>query len=129
MDVGAARLLGQRLQDALDAGDLPALDGAIDMLREVLAGLPENDPDRPMHLANLAAASSVRFDWTGRRSDIDAATDAARQAVAAVDAGHPARAVYLANLGGVLSNRHQVTGDPADRPSARLADQLYAELS
>jgi uncharacterized small protein (DUF1192 family) len=49
------------LQRALAVKDSAGLDQAIDLLRQSIEAVPENHPDRPMHLSNLGVGLWTRF--------------------------------------------------------------------
>lgn len=94
--------------------DREAIDRSIGWLRQALAALPPEHPDRADLHANLGVALRQRYDLTGDLADLDAAITHLDEAVAVTPADHPDRARRLIRLGDALIARYQRTQNEAD---------------
>ena len=94
--------------------DRDALDRNIDGLREALAALPPDHPERAARHADLGAALWQRYDLTRDRADLDEAITHLTEAVAAAPADHPDRRRWLTQLGEALLARFERTYRRAD---------------
>ncbi|MGY1673071.1 CHAT domain-containing protein [Geodermatophilus sp. SYSU D00710] len=100
---------------------LPALDAAIDVLRETLALVGNDDPQRPVVLASLGAALSTRARRLGRGDDLAESVKAAREAVARPPLGHEDLGRFYSNLTDALLTRFDRVGDTIDLDEAIAA--------
>ena len=108
-----------RLVKEYESGDsLPALDTAIDILRNVVALMAEDDPLRPSALASLGAALSTRARRLGKEIDLVESVDLAREAVARTRHGHADLGCRLANQADALLARFQLIGERTDLDEA-----------
>src|SRR5690349_3420667 len=72
-----------RRMDEYRSGDSrPALDAAVDLLREAVALVGDDDPRQAAMLAGLGAALSARARRLGRGADLAESVAVAREAVA-----------------------------------------------
>ncbi|MBO3737551.1 hypothetical protein [Actinoplanes flavus] len=94
--------------------DRAALDTAIDLLRQALAGTPADSPDRAGGLANLSGALHQRFTAFGDPADLDACVDYGQAAGDAAKPGSDAYAISRTNLAASLRLRFDRRQDPAD---------------
>ena len=108
-----------RLVKEYESGDsLPALDTAIDILRNVVALMAEDDPLRPSALASLGAALSTRARRLGKEIDLVESVDLAREAVSRTRPGHADLGRRLANQADALLARFQLIGERTDLDEA-----------
>ncbi|WP_344204085.1 CHAT domain-containing protein [Nonomuraea bangladeshensis] len=109
------------LQQAMATTDLGLISACVELWRNIVAALSEEDDQRAGSLSNLSGALRARFDRTGQAADLDAAIDAGRAAAATAPTtpeGRPQRAQILSNLAGSLRARFELTGDVADLEAA-----------
>jgi tetratricopeptide (TPR) repeat protein len=102
------------LHETMRTGSRPALDEAIDLLRQAVDATPTGHPDRSKYLSNLGFVLRSRFERTGGVADLDTAISVGQAAVDATPAGHPHRAGMLANVGLALRLQFRQTGWIAD---------------
>lgn len=67
-------------------GDLTSLSEAAVLHRQNADLVPRGQPERGLHLVNLAATLLVRYEWQEDEADLAAADDAARQALKSANA-------------------------------------------
>ncbi|MFY1636561.1 tetratricopeptide repeat protein [Solwaraspora sp. WMMB335] len=103
----------QQLQQALRSDDADALNTAIGSFRR-MGTLPSDASDRAAILSSLATALRIRFERTGKITDLHQAIDAAERAVAAVPPNDPNQPEYLSNLAAALRIRFESTGELID---------------
>jgi len=104
--------------DAVRAGDLAALNAAIELLGGAAAARVLPPPLLAGCLSNLGVAVRDRYMATGAPTDLENAIDAGRSAVATAGAAHPDRPGILSNLSVSLRMRFDVVGDLADSAAA-----------
>ncbi|MFE3152093.1 CHAT domain-containing protein [Streptomyces sp. NPDC059218] len=84
----------------------------VQVVREALAALPPDSPERAAVLNCLAGALGREHQATGRLDTLDESLRAIREAVSLTAPGHPDRTMYLVNLGIALTTAHRRTGRP-----------------
>lgn len=102
-------------------GRLDLLNAAIESFRNLVATIPPDHCDRPMHLFSLGVALQSRFERTGQLADLDEAISVGRDAVNTAPPDHPDRTVYLSNLGLALQTRFERADQQADLDDAVAA--------
>jgi tetratricopeptide (TPR) repeat protein len=108
-------------------GDPSDLDGAVQVLRESVAVVPADHPDRFAVLSNLGSALETRFSHAGSFADLDEAVSVLRESAAVLPADRSDRPVVLSNLGRVLATRFERTGEFGDLDeSIRLSREALA---
>ncbi|MCK9878650.1 tetratricopeptide repeat protein, partial [Frankia sp. Ag45/Mut15] len=117
------------LHETMRTGDRPALNDAIDLLRQAVGASPADDLDRAGPLSNLGAALRTRFARAGQIADLDAAIAAGRAAVNVVPPDHPDRTGYLSNLGAALATRFAWGGQLADLDEAISAGRAAVDVT
>jgi CHAT domain/Tetratricopeptide repeat len=121
-DLGAA--LMQLYQHT---GDQDVLRESVEVLREVVAGTPEDDPDLGMCLSNLGNVLGVLFVCTGEVQAIEDAVHCHRAAAATVPPEHELHSSYLVNLAAALFVHFQYSQD--QEVLAEAIDLLRAVLA
>ncbi|OJI95878.1 hypothetical protein ASPVEDRAFT_180954 [Aspergillus versicolor CBS 583.65] len=92
------------------AGLYDDLKAVVDVQREVLRILPEQDPDYSIALYNTASTLADLFRYNKNPEDLSQATNLAWQTLDAAGESHPNRAMYL-NLTGMLLQENSDTKD------------------
>lgn len=111
-----------RRMDEYRSGDSrPALDAAVDLLREAVALVGDDDPRQAAMLAGLGAALSARARRLGRGADLAESVAVAREAVARTAPADDDLGRRLSNLTDALLTRFGVAGDLADLDEAVAA--------
>ena len=87
------------------------LNMAINLVREVLAKIPTNHPNRIHQLHNLASGLQTRYDSHGTIDDLEEAISVIKKAVAQCPQGHSERGRYLFNYGNGLLNLFLLKGN------------------
>ncbi|WP_242884292.1 CHAT domain-containing protein [Actinomadura litoris] len=120
------------LQRFVRTRDSRVLDEAADLLARAVAGTPEEDPELPGRLNNLAEAQGYRFFQLGEPAALDESIRLGRRALAALSARPPhdqLRCGVAARLGHRLRMRYASTGDPsAPEEAAGLLREVVAAL-
>ncbi|MET8232525.1 CHAT domain-containing protein [Micromonospora sp. NPDC005298] len=116
---GARYVEAVLLMGAAEANhDYRAADRAETLLRQAVAGTPDDAPERLHYLSALGRVHRDQFQHLGRRRALPAAIDAHRESLEATPAGDRERPVRLFNLGNVLGDRYDTDRDPADLDEA-----------
>ncbi|WP_371786269.1 CHAT domain-containing protein [Streptosporangium subroseum] len=95
------------------AGDLAALREAVELARRAVTLTPDDSPDLPGMLSNVANVCRMLFERTQGLVLLIEAIEAGRQAVAGRPAGVMDRVGALTNLGLALTSWSRATGDEA----------------
>ena len=103
------------------------LDEAITLLREAVAAVPEQSPDRPGFLSNLGAALLSQFERTNELAHLDEAIAIGRVAMDTAPSSSSSRPEYLSNLSGALRTRFDCVGRLDDLDAAVIAGREAVE--
>ncbi|WP_436532516.1 CHAT domain-containing protein [Actinoplanes sp. HUAS TT8] len=110
LSVHAAEVLRQ----ADETQDWSRLHEAVTILRQAVAAVRPDHPDRAEYLVELADALETRFEQFGVPTDLDEAIDLSREALASTEAGHPHRAPRQTRLASALRQRFGRSAAKAD---------------
>ena len=128
--LAAVRARLERFETSRDpALALGELDGAIDLVRQVLSTIPAGDPDRAGMLNVLYVALQFRFEQAGVLADLDEAIRVGREAVDATPEGHPGRPGNLSNLSSALGMRFMRSKALADLDEAITAGRQAVQTA
>ncbi|WP_067456230.1 CHAT domain-containing protein [Actinomadura macra] len=109
--VGLSRSLLRRHERSGARADLWR---AAEIGERVVAALPDDDPERAVHLAAVASVLLERHKHGRALDDVHRAVDLAEQALAALPEGNPQRPDVLRGLAAALHRRHLSTGTGPD---------------
>ncbi|ROO86034.1 CHAT domain-containing protein [Actinocorallia herbida] len=124
-----AELMAEReAVEAAGLDDLAAVDRKIEVLRRLSAAAPGSLEVQVPVLYDLSTAVTVRYGFTGERTDLDEAIDLGRQALAICPAGHFNRYLRRSTLASNLAARAHLGPDDQDIEDAvRIAEESVAE--
>jgi tetratricopeptide (TPR) repeat protein len=108
------------------SGDPDSAAPAVQCARLALAGMAQNDQDRPAHLSNLSTALLVAHDVHGRAGDLLEAAEAATLALDSAPSDQPALEVLIVRLGEVLCRRAVPGAGPEPMSTAALDEGFEA---
>ncbi|MFI1256158.1 CHAT domain-containing protein [Streptomyces netropsis] len=97
--------------EAQSTGSLAALDDAIALCRQAVAGSRPDSADHASYLAGLGDALRLKSETAGDREALLESVTVLRDAVTAAPEGSPHRATCLTALGNALRLRAHATGD------------------
>ncbi|MET9734843.1 CHAT domain-containing protein [Streptomyces sp. NPDC006458] len=120
----AARELRESPRGELASGN------AVETWRRIVRATPDDHPNRPGRLHNLAALLMERFSVTENPDDVEEAVRLGREVLRLAPPGHPNRAVTLFNLHQALWTRFERTGEHTDLDEAiRVGREAAADLA
>ena len=100
--------------DVHKSQQLPGLGEAIDIHRQILASIPEDDLAQWANLTSMSVALSDKYILTADRAALDEAISLSRQALNGIGDDHPYRASTLTNLGRLI----RAAAEASDAPEA-----------
>ncbi|MEV4969818.1 CHAT domain-containing tetratricopeptide repeat protein [Streptomyces scopuliridis] len=109
-------------------GNRTDLAEALRLLRQAVALLPPDHPERPVALNDLGQVLKSGYERTGNPEELNEAVRLQREAVALTADGHEMLGVRLVNLGMTLGLRHLLTDDSADLRDAQECSRRAAAL-
>ncbi|KAF5707189.1 hypothetical protein FMUND_11243 [Fusarium mundagurra] len=103
------------------------LDRAIEVADTAIASTPQQHPDRPRYMDNLATRLGMRFGLIGSIDDLNRAIDLVDMAVEATPPGHIYRGRFLGNLAIWLCKRFEGVSSMDDLDHAVWAADMAVE--
>ncbi|MFF8974915.1 CHAT domain-containing protein [Streptomyces sp. NPDC014995] len=129
-DVAASVLLaGALLSDNRSGRSVASLDQAVEVLRGSLGSTPAGHPLRGLLLSNLCHTIRIRFEATGRRSDLEEAIAHGRAATEDLRETEPWAYASFTSLSAAHHTRFLETGRAQDLVEALTASRRAVPLS